>query len=114
MAKTETVVITDDIDGSPDAQTLRFAYQGQQFEIDLAENNHVAFLASLRPFIAAARVDPSRRRLRGTRAERRSGSSIPVDRASVRAWARKQGIDIAERGRIRADVLERYAAAHEH
>ena len=113
MAKTETVVITDDIDGSPDAQTLRFAYQGQQFEIDLAENNHVEFLASLRPFIAAARVDP-RRRLRGTTGERRSGSSFSVDRASVRAWARQQGIDIAERGRIRADVLERYAAAHEH
>ncbi len=114
MAKTMRVMITDDIDGSPDAQTLRFAYQGQQFEIDLAENNQAAFLASLRPFIAAARADPGRRRQRGTRGKRRSGSSLSVDLASVRAWARQQGIDIAERGRIRADVLERYAAAHEH
>jgi len=37
-----------------------------------------------------------------------------VDRASVRAWAKQQGIRVAERGRIRADVLEKYAAAHEH
>ena len=113
MAKTVTVMLTDDIDGSPDAQTLRFAYQGQQFEIDLAENNHAAFLGSLRPFIAAARVDPGRRHQRAATGRRRPGSSFSVDLASVRAWARNQGIDIAERGRIRADVLERYAAAHE-
>jgi hypothetical protein len=114
MAKTMTVMITDDIDGSPDAQTLTFAYQGQQFEIDLAEKNHVGFLTSLKPFIEAAHVDPGRRRSRGAAGERRSGSSLSVDRAAVRAWAGKQGIQIAERGRIRADVLEKYAAAHEH
>lgn len=114
MAKNVSVVITDDIDGSPEAQTVRFGYQGQQFEIDLAEKNHVAFLASLQPFIAAAHVDPGRRRPRGTAGERRSGSSLSLDRAAVRAWAGKQGIQVAERGRIRAEVLEKYAAAHEH
>jgi hypothetical protein len=114
MAKTVTVEITDDIDGSPNAQTVRFGYQGQQFEIDLADKNHVAFLASLRPFIAAARVDPGRRPPRGTAGGRRSGSLLSLDRGAVRAWARQQGLPVAERGRIRADVLEKYAAAHEH
>jgi hypothetical protein len=114
MAKTVTVQITDDIDGSADAQTLTFAYQGQQFEIDLAEQNHVAFLTSLQPFIGAAHVVSGRRRPVGVTGGRRSRGALTVDRTAVRAWAEKEGIRIAERGRIRADVLERYAAAHEH
>jgi hypothetical protein len=113
MAKTVTVVITDDLDGSAGAQMLTFAYQGQQFEIDLAEQNHAAFLAALTPYIDAARVVPAGRRPRGARGARRSRGSFSVDRAAVRAWAQNQGIQVAERGRIRADVLERYAAAHE-
>lgn len=113
MAQTVTVVITDDIDGSPDAQTLTFAYQGQQFEIDLAEKNHAAFLTALKPYIGAAHVVSAGQRPRGARGARRSRGSFSVDRAAVRAWAEKQGIQVAERGRIRADVLERYAAAHE-
>ena len=114
MAKTVAVVLTDDIDGSPHARTVRFGYQGQQFEIDLADKNHVAFLASLRPFIAAARLDQARWRPRRTTRSGRPGSSLSVDSAAVRAWADKQGIDVAKRGRIRVDVLEKYAAAHEH
>lgn len=113
MAKTVTVVITDDIDGSADAQTLTFAYQGQQFEIDLAEKNHVAFLAALKPYIDAAHVVSAGRRPGRAPGTRRARSSFSVDRAAVRAWAGSQGIEVAERGRIRADVLERYAAAHE-
>jgi hypothetical protein len=114
MAKTVNVVTTDDIDGSPDAQTLTFAYQGQQFEIDLATKNHGAFLASLQPFIAAARNVSVRGRRRATTGARPSRSSFSVDPAAVRSWAEKEGIQVAGRGRIRADVLERYAAAHEH
>jgi hypothetical protein len=114
MAKTVNVVITDDIDGSADARTVTFAYQGQQFEIDLAEKNRAAFLAVLKPFIDAAHVAPGGRRRRGAAGGRRSRGSFSVDRAAVRAWAAKQGIQVAERGRIRADVLEKYAAAHEH
>lgn len=114
MAKTVTVMTTDDIDGSRDAQTLTFGYQGQQFEIDLAEKNQVAFLTALKPFIDAAHVASGRQSQRRVPAARRSRSSFSVDRAAVRAWAEKQGIQVAERGRIRADVLEKYAAAHEH
>lgn len=113
MAQTVTVEITDDIDHSPGAQTLTFGYQGQQFEIDLAEKNHAAFLASLQPFIGAARLAPGRPRPAAA-GKARAGSSLRLDRAAVRAWAAQQGIPIAERGRIRSEVLEKYAAAHEH
>jgi Lsr2 len=114
MAKTVAVVLTDDIDGSPDARTVRFGYHGQQFEIDLADKNEAAFLASLRPFIAAARIDQARRRPRRLARKGRSGGPLIVDGAAVRAWAGQEGIDVAKRGRIRLDVLEKYAAAHEH
>ncbi len=113
MAKTVTLMITDDIDGSADARPLTFSYQGQDFEIDLAEENRAAFLADLNPFIDAARVVSAGRRPRGARATRRPSGSLSLDRSAVRAWAEQQGIQIAKRGRIRADVLERFAAAHE-
>jgi len=114
MAKTVTVLSTDDVDGSPGAQTLTFAYQSQQFEIDLTEKNRVAFLASLQPFISAAHVVSGRQRPRGTTGNRRPGSTFSVDQAAVRSWAGKQGIQVAGRGRISAEVLEKFAAAHEH
>jgi Lsr2 len=112
MARTVTVIVTDDIDGSADAQTLTFSYQGQQFEIDLSEKNQVAFLTSLKPYIDAAHVVSGRRRPRASAGAGRSRSSSSVDRAAVRQWAEKQGIQVAERGRISADVLARYQAAH--
>jgi Lsr2 len=113
MARTVTVIMTDDIDGSPDAQTVTFGYQGQQFEIDLAEKNHVAFLTSLQPFIKAAHIDSERRRpRRGAAAGRPSPAAPSADRSAVRAWAEAQGLQVAARGRISAEVLEKYQAAH--
>jgi ERCC4 domain/Lsr2 len=36
----------------------------------------------------------------------------PPTTAEVRAWARQQGIDVPDRGRLRPEVWEEYAAAH--
>lgn len=91
---------------------MTFGYQGQQFEVDLAEKNHVAFLTLLKPFIDAAHVVSSRRPARGSGGAGHSRGSSSVDRAAVRVWAEKQGIHVAERGRISADVLAKYQAEH--
>ncbi|MGY2082357.1 histone-like nucleoid-structuring protein Lsr2 [Blastococcus sp. SYSU DS0539] len=32
----------------------------------------------------------------------------PASSAEIRAWARTQGIDVSDRGRIPADLLRRY------
>jgi hypothetical protein len=96
----------DDIDGSEADGTVRFGFGGAEYEIDLNRRHADQFAKALAPFIEAARKVPlSRRPVRGARAPRH-------DQSDVRAWAREQGIKISNRGRIPADVLARYHAAH--
>jgi Lsr2 len=106
MAKTVSVVVTDDLDGSPEAETVAFAFNGQSYEIDLAQKNLAKFEKSLRPFIDAGRRTANRRTAKPAR-----GSGARIDRAAVRTWAASQGIKVSERGRISADVLRQYEAA---
>lgn len=106
MAQRTQVLYVDDIDGSDAEGTVRFGLGGTDYEIDLNKKHADQFAEAISPFIAAARKVPSARRAaRGPRSPRH-------DQSDVRAWARDQGIKISTRGRIPADVLARYQAAH--
>ena len=106
MAQRTQVLYVDDIDGSDAEGTVRFGFDGTDYEIDLNKKHADQLAQAIGPFIAAARKVPSSRRpARGARAGRHNLSD-------VRAWARDQGIKISERGRIPADVLAKYNAAH--
>jgi hypothetical protein len=106
MAKKVTVLLQDDLDGSPAAQTLRFALGGSEFEIDLSEKNARAFRRQLDPFLEHAhrpRQDASASGTRTSASRRRSNG--------IRAWARDHGLAVNDRGRIPASVIQRYEAA---
>jgi hypothetical protein len=110
MAK--TVVTTDDMDGSPNAETVTFSFDGRSFEIDLSKKSRAALEKALKPYIDAGRPVGGRS-TRGSGGSgrgrgRRSGS---VDLAAVRAWAAENGIAVSDRGRISGSVLEQYQAA---
>lgn len=110
-----TVITTDDIDGSADAQTIRFSYDGASYTIDLAKKNRAAFEKALRPYIDVASKS-STRRGRGSATVRRSRttrrrSSAP-DLSVVRVWARENSLDVSERGRIAQSVIDAYNEAH--
>ncbi len=107
MAKNVSVVITDDLDGSPDAETVAFSFGGQSYEIDLGKKNLAKLQKSLQPFMDAGRRTAQRRTARSAR-----GAAPRIDRAAVRAWALEQGLKVSERGRISADVMRRYEASH--
>ena len=108
MARTVAVVVTDDLDGSSDAESVTFTFDGVSYEIDLSEQNRAKLDAAVAPFIEAGR--------RVSRSRGRRGTSRPAgpnaDRAAVRAWAREQGLKVSERGRISADVIGQYEATH--
>lgn len=103
MAKTVSVVITDDLDGSPDAEAMTFSFNGQGYEIDLARANQARMRESFRPFIEAGRRVGQRKLARTARSQQ--------DLSAVRAWASAQGLQVAERGRISAEVMSKYRAA---
>jgi hypothetical protein len=107
MAKTVSVVVTDDLDGSPGAETVAFGVDGLNYEIDLGKKNRAKLEKALQPFMDAGRRTAQRRAAKPARA---AGSRN--DRAAVRAWAAGQGLKVSERGRISAEVMSKYDAAH--
>jgi Lsr2 len=103
-----SVVVNDDIDGSSDAQTVTFGFDGVTYEIDLGHKNQAKFERAVAPYIEAGRrISRSRGRSNGSRQ-----SGPRVDRAAVRAWASERGLKVSERGRISAAILEQYEAAN--
>jgi hypothetical protein len=108
MAKTTVVTVTDDIDGTSDAKTVRFGLNGSLFEIDLSQKNKAKFERGIAKFIGAGRKVGRA----GATAGRPGNQAGRNDRAQIRAWAQEQGITISARGRISASVVEQYEAAH--
>ena len=107
MARKISVVTTDDLDGSPGAETVSFDLDGVSYEIDLAPANKTRLADAVAPYVAAGRQISRGHRRPGSRPRARRG-----DRAAVRAWAREAGLAVSERGRISADVMRQYDAAH--
>ena len=115
MAQRVNVVLVDDIDGSEAAETVTFGLDGVQYEIDLSTENADKFRDVLAPYVGHARRSGGRRR--GAGGGRSNGSAAASSRsgasaADIRAWARENGWDVPERGRVSSEVREAYDAAH--
>jgi Lsr2 len=111
------VVITDDLDGSSGAQTITYSFEGQEYEIDLAEKNLEKLREALKPYLDKSRRVERQALLptstRGTRRRSSSGGgSGRTDLAEIRTWAQANGYQVAERGRIKKDVIDAYDEAH--
>ncbi|MGS0688826.1 histone-like nucleoid-structuring protein Lsr2 [Nakamurella sp. GG22] len=111
MVTQTQVTVVDDIDGSTDdVITCAFGLGPNQYEIDLSAENREELENVLAKFIDAARLVQG-----GKRARRKSSTSTRTDRqhtAEVRAWAKEQGLQVSERGRIGKEVLDAYRDAH--
>lgn len=108
MAKKTVVILSDDLDGSEANETINFALDNTEFEIDLNESNAAELRQALERFSAVARKASSGR---GRPAGRKS-SGASVDTKAVRLWALDNGFQVNTRGRIQQDILEKYQAAH--
>ena len=110
---TETVTrLVDDLDGGKAERTVAFSWNGKDYSIDLSKRNIAAFEKALEPYISAARPGHARpARGRGTRRVGSRSPSKAMDPSAVRIWARANGYDVSDRGRIGASVLSAYEAA---
>jgi Lsr2 len=109
MARTTIVQLTDDLDGSRADRTVSFAWNGKSYELDLSKRNASALEKTLAPYIDAGRV------VRSGRAPARKSSATGTGReelSAIREWAKSQGHQVSNRGRIPASVVEAYNAAH--
>jgi hypothetical protein len=109
MAQKVEVLLLDDLDGSQADETVSFGIDGGQYEIDLSAEHASDLRSSLEAFVAAARKTGGRRQSRGSGRKGR-GPGEPSSH-EVREWAKEQGIQVSERGRIPAEVYVRFQEA---
>ncbi|GAB3263648.1 histone-like nucleoid-structuring protein Lsr2 [Nocardioides dilutus] len=114
MAKTTIVQVSDDLDGSANASEVRFAFEGTEYTIDLSGKNRKALEKALRPYIeAGTKVSGRHSGTARSARSKRSGSArnSAVDLTAVRAWARENGHQVSDRGRLPKAVLDAYTAS---
>lgn len=118
MAQKIVVQLTCDLceDNSEAAETTSFGFAGQDYELELCEKHLAAFNETLGTYAGLARRPSLSRRRRPP-----SGSTPPAtaprrtdkDRlADIRAWAKKKGLKVSDRGRIPISVVAQFDAAH--
>lgn len=98
MAQKVEVHLVDDIDGTTTAaENLSFALEGRYYEIDLSTENAKALKDALKPYIKAGRpVAPP---------------SPKAEAKQIREWAKKNGYQISDRGRVHHNIVEAYRNA---
>ena len=107
MATITITQITDDLDGSKDAKSYSFSWQGTAYSIDLNNKNFKALDKLLQPYIEAA-TKVTRR----SAGRRTATTATRKDVSSVREWAKSQGLEVSGRGRIPKAIVDQYEAAH--
>jgi Lsr2 len=117
MAQKVQVLLVDDIDGGTAEETVTFSLDGVAYEIDLTADNAAQLRESFSRWVGHARKTGSGSRSGGGRQSRggsqpRRSASSSGDATAIREWARQNGHEVSERGRISADVRKAYEAAH--
>jgi hypothetical protein len=104
MAKRTNTVFIDDLDGSEAEATVRFGLDGTHYEIDLSAAHARELRDTLARYTTAGRrVSPAR--------NARKTAVTRINSSEVRNWARENGLEVADRGRLPADVTAKYRAA---
>ena len=114
MARRIVHQLVDDLDGTVldvgSGETVLFSLDGTAYEIDLTDENAAALRSAIAPYVSAARsISSSRGASDASRKRRRPGQQ---DYSAVRAWAKDNGYQVSERGRVPASIIEAYEAAH--
>ena len=111
--------LIDDLDGKPIdtglGHEVTFAYQGADYRIDLRPANADKIEAAFAPYIDAAEKVSStgKTRTKTSAAAKTSGSGRSVEQLkAIRDWASNNGFEVSPRGRIKAEVIDAFDAAH--
>lgn len=116
MAKRTIHMLVDDIDGGEAEETVKFAIDGAQYEIDLSKKNATKMRDALAPYLAAStKVARSGGTARATGTRVRGTATVDRDQnRAIREWAQGKGIAVSDRGRIKQEVVDRYHAEAGH
>ena len=105
MAQKVNIVLVDDIDGSDASETVSFGLDGTSYEIDLNDKNAAALRDALSAYVGHAR------KVTASRGRRRAATTSGPSARELRDWARSNGYEVSDRGRVPAEVREAFDAA---
>lgn len=112
VAQKVQILLVDDLDGGKADETVTFAVDGVSYEIDLSEANAGELRTALAAYVQVARKTGGRAAgRRGARGAAKSAGTGP-DTSDVRKWAKENGYEVSERGRVPANIKEAYEKAH--
>ncbi|MEJ3742150.1 Lsr2 family protein [Actinomycetes bacterium KLBMP 9797] len=112
MAKQIIHKLVDDLDGGDADETVKFSLDGVQYEIDLSKKNADKLREVMSPYLTAGSKIGRGGVVVGGRAARGRGGAA-ADREqnkAIRAWAKKEGKEISDRGRIPQEIVDEYHA----
>jgi hypothetical protein len=110
VAQKVQVLLVDDIDGGEADETVTFALDGKTYEIDLTTANADKLRGLLEPYVKGGRRTGGR--ASGGRGKARAASGGSQDTAQIRAWAKENGYEVNDRGRVPASIREEYEKAN--
>ncbi|MGW1801037.1 histone-like nucleoid-structuring protein Lsr2 [Streptomyces sp. NPDC001984] len=110
MAQKVQVLLVDDLDGGEADETVTFALDGKTYEIDLTTANADKLRGLLEAYVKGGRRTGGR--AAGGRAKTRVASGGSQDTAQIRAWAKENGFEVNDRGRVPATIREAYEKAN--
>lgn len=111
----------DDLDETvtTDIETVRFGYEGKQYDIDLGVENRVRFAEFIEEFVEKAKevTDEKPKTLRSVpasapRAAGGRSAAATARTARIRDWARENGHEVKDGGRIKNDIIRAFEEAN--
>jgi hypothetical protein len=106
MAQKVQIILEDDLTGGPADETVTFSLDGGSYEIDLSTANAAALREAFAPYVGHARKVG-----RASGRASKKAAQVGASAGEIRAWAKSNGFDVPERGRIPANVREAFDAA---
>ncbi len=118
--------LVDDIDGSviddESGEAIEFSVSGVEYVIDLKAKNAIEFHRKLDYYIEhATRVGGRKRKAAATSPKATTPTPTPEtaptkrdpeQTRAIRQWAADEGYEISDRGRIPAEIVDAFEAAH--
>lgn len=104
MATETQTRLIDDLDGSEASHTIHFSLDHKSYVVDMNEDNARRVREQFQTLIEAGRPVKNGK----TKA---SKSTRNTESPKIRKWAREQGYDVPQRGRIPEELVQAYHAS---
>jgi hypothetical protein len=110
MAQRVIHELVDDLTGDRADETVTFGIDGKWYEMDLSSNNAGVLRDIFGDYVQVARKVPA-----SGRPSRTASAAPRANREQMRAireWAKSQGLQVSDRGRISQEIQDKFNAAH--